>query len=695
MFRSQSSLGSSNMIIAASLLLMMFPNRGTAPTSDPGARARIDSLASDTAGERAFFSADDADNLIEDIRAEEGEVETLDPLLWLMENPYDLNSVSAEQLEALPRVTPDEARAIVGLRKNVGRFTSVEQLRVMDDDSQALVGKVAPYVTIRRSSRTSHESDVASVRLRLRGSSLVGHAVSPEDGPTLGSPLRAYQRLTIGMTPGIELGGLYAKDQGERFSDGFASAYVMVHDVGFFPRIIAGDFVVESGQGLVFWGSSSASKWDMSGGNARRSALGIRPFRSTSESGFMRGLAVAIGPGFPRGGLNVQLFLSRRPLSANVDESGSVSGIYESGLYRNERELAKRNAVHEEVIGGRASLTVSEEWTIGTTFSRSSFDRAVPEAGGLAQPSAATHVTGIDFVGRLGRLDVFGEGAVSSGNALAMSGGVLVSLAPASVINISYRDLAERFSSRRAGPSGESGRSSNERGLCVGWDLAVNRSLSFHGYYDQFRFPWRTYLNPVPSSGSDFMAQAAVAIADGLNIRVRFIERQLESSEPAFDGFQREIRSVVERDQMRIGLLAALRISTHCTVRERIEATEVGYDLREGSETGMLLSHEIRFEPVKWLNLEARLASFDTRSYDSRLYDFENDVPGAFACPALYGRGRRWHVLAEIRVAPSSLIAIKYSATEKQGGGVSPAGILGPAPPDDRRISMQLDLRLL
>jgi hypothetical protein len=96
-----------------------------------------------------------------------------------------------------------------------------------------------------------------------------------------------------------------------------------------------------------------------------------------------------------------------------------------------------------------------------------------------------------------------------------------------------------------------------------------------------------------------------------------------------------------------------------------------------------------------WLTAEVRLVFFDTESYDARVYEFENDVRGAFANPALYGRGRRWYVL--LRTSPVGGIltfSCKYAATQKEGIRTISSGNTEIAGDLDDRFSLQLDLRL-
>ncbi|MCX8056382.1 MAG: hypothetical protein N3F03_02080, partial [Ignavibacteria bacterium] len=52
---------------------------------------------------------------------------------------------------------------------------------------------------------------------------------------------------------------------------------------------------------------------------------------------------------------------------------------------------------------------------------------------------------------------------------------------------------------------------------------------------------------------------------------------------------------------------------------------------------------------------------FQTKSYDSRVYQLESDVTGVFSSTALYGRGWRWYFLLNYRVFNLIDFSLKYA----------------------------------
>jgi hypothetical protein len=69
-------------------------------------------------------------------------------------------------------------------------------------------------------------------------------------------------------------------------------------------------------------------------------------------------------------------------------------------------------------------------------------------------------------------------------------------------------------------------------------------------------------------------------------------------------------------------------------------------------EDGFLIFQDIQFHPAKLpVNLTARIAYFNTDSYDSRIYAYENDLLYAFSIPSFYGTGFRTYLNLNYKIS--------------------------------------------
>jgi len=62
--------------------------------------------------------------------------------------PLDLNTATLEQLQQLPGVGPNTAKAIIRFREKSGPFKRVEDLRAIHGISKARFEKIRPYITV-------------------------------------------------------------------------------------------------------------------------------------------------------------------------------------------------------------------------------------------------------------------------------------------------------------------------------------------------------------------------------------------------------------------------------------------------------------------------------------------------------------------------------------------------------------------
>lgn len=626
------------------------------------------------------------DNLFDQFESESDDLQPLDDLTWREEHPYDLNRISMEELASLPGVTPLEARTLVEFRSAVKKFTTVDQLKVIENVGNDLYEKLSPYVTV--SSRPEN-----IVQFRSRNIRDLQPRQGDLDSSFVGSSLKSYERMSI-KGGDIEAGGLFEKDAGERLSGGFTSGYVSVKDLGVFSQVVAGDFIVEAAQGLVLWRGTAFGKGGEAISVARKSALSAQPYRSSGEVNFFRGAAASALVESGPDKIEATAFFSHRALDASIDSSNGVSGFYEAGLFRTPNELQKQKVVTEQIIGGRVQFISSAGWSLGSTAFRSKFDKAIA-SGRLNEFSGQEQgVLGLDASMTLERLSAFGEIARSSDQSVAGIVGTILTIGARSSVALLYRDYGREFNNYHANGFGERSDTRNEKGFYFGIDVRAAQWLRLSGHIDQFKFPWQTYFNPLPTGGYELFFQSDAAISKQLDLTARFSHKSVEGSEADVDVYGRDVRPIAVRTQRKYRLTASYKATQSVTVKGRAEVTTVNYSLQGRGERGYLLYQDVRYRISKGLSLSTRLVFFDTQSYDSRLYEYEADLRGAFSNPGLYGKGRRWYLMIDYAIARTFTLSAKYSETQREGVTTISSGSTEIQGPLDNRLSVQIDVRL-
>jgi hypothetical protein len=75
------------------------------------------------------------------------------------------------------------------------------------------------------------------------------------------------------------------------------------------------------------------------------------------------------------------------------------------------------------------------------------------------------------------------------------------------------------------------------------------------------------------------------------------------------------------------------------------------FEVVNGSEgSGFLTFADLRYS--KKYILEGRLIFYETENWDSRVYEYENDLPGKFTIKQLYGSGKRFYLILGERILP-------------------------------------------
>jgi len=102
------------------------------------------------------------------------------------------------------------------------------------------------------------------------------------------------------------------------------------------------------------------------------------------------------------------------------------------------------------------------------------------------------------------------------------------------------------------------------------------------------------------------------------------------------------------------------KINKVLTLKSRIEWVSIKRESRTGAN-GLLITQDIAYKPKSFpLSFNLRYAIFDTDSYDTRIYSYENNALYVFSVPAYYFKGSRCFLLARYSFGRSLDLWVKY-----------------------------------
>ncbi|MDH4070345.1 MAG: helix-hairpin-helix domain-containing protein [Ignavibacteria bacterium] len=626
--------------------------------------------------------------------AQEGSIDELIPmdemdegtasqLQWILDHPYDLNQVTPGQLGFIPGVSSVDAARIVRYRNHHGPFRTVSELDAVEGLTDGTAETLRPFVIVPERSDTRMKAFSADLRARAVRDMQTRRGFA--EGAYLGSPEKLNLRVLAEEAGGFAGGMLMEKDAGEPESLSFVTGHLSYHDPGNRSRIVAGDYRIETGQGLVLWNGSGRRGSDPAVSPFRK-ARGIVPHRSADETGFFRGIAAETQ--FGGGSFSLLGFASRRFPAGTADSAGKVLTVDETGLYRTQAEREKRGIFCEDIVGVGIRFVPDAPFSLGFASYRSAFLHRETGKG------ETRIVAGLSGGFRSDEYELLWEIAGTADGAAAVVIGTEVVPAQTVSLVMSYRGYQPSFLNDHAGGFGTRSDSRNEEGMHLGILLRPARGIRLSLGFEQVRFPESTGSAVVATSGIDFVGQLALVLTRDSDMEVRFQTGKREENGTLADLVGRDVRLLADERYQRARFTLTHLAMKGVRFRSRVELVGIPGTPVKSAESGMLVYQDCRFRSNFGLNVDARVIFFHTDSFRSRIYAFENDVRGSFSVPPLFGKGMRWYLLLQYEPAPGFRIAVRYAETWKEGVTELGSG-WGTIKGDlDNDLTIQVDLSL-
>ena len=622
----------------------------------------------------------------------------LDNLRRLEEDPLDISHASAADLQQIPGVSAQAAFRIVSYRKShsIERTEDLSNIRGIEPE---LKEALEPYVSF--SGIASRTKSYPTLSVRIRMTRKLSQNPASEDGRYVGTPEKVYNRISGRLSlsaesqrskgsdeglsgSSVSFGLLTSKDPGEKNYADLVRGQLVVNIPGYFTRLVLGDYLVDGGQGLVFWRPTGFSKGGEATSGVARNGTGVWPSLSTGQSMTFRGIGVNIQPQ----GVGLHLFYSNKLFDATADSAGAVTHISSDDLHRTESELAKRDRLREKTMGARMTLDLGKGVKLGMSGFSSEFDKMVSLSGPFGFRGNLTSAFGLDGLYTDGSVSAFAEIAQDHSRARAAVAGLSVKLRADLTIAFLLRSYSKSYNNFHSSGFSESGDGcKNESGIYTGLTFRPTPWLKIAAYVDQFTFPWRTFGSLMTSQGHEYYCGVDLGIRANLGIEFQIRQKNKAEANASFD--------VAEKNQ--IGRLsrgrhtyrAMLRFEPTRSLRWRncIAIAIVGLEHESVQERGMLFFQDLTADLGPDLSVSVRAVAFHTDSFGSRVYEYEADLPGAYSSPALFEKGFRFYILGRYHWGRTLALAAKYSQTSKEKSSEGSAGV-------DNQLSVQLDLVL-
>lgn len=685
------------------IIFFLLPNKSIAQdtipakTDDSDIQQQLENIAENSENEEADYS------------------DLLEGLTFYKEHPINLNNTNKEELQRLIFLNDIQINYLLSHIEKNGKLITIYELQGINGFDLQTIKKILPYVRVTdnfnsanfgikemfRSGQNVVQLRYAQILEKQTGFSPIDSAAlfNSPNSRYIGSPQKLYARYRFTYGTNVSWGITAEKDQGEllfknkqnfkydwyekslKGNQGngfdFHSAHFFLKNIKFVKAFVIGDYQATFGQGLTAWsGLAFGKSADIMSG--KKSAAGIRPFTSVDENRFMRGTAATIG----YKAFEATAFFSRKKIDANVSdtlENGEIaviSSLQETGYHSTPSEIADKHSISQTIYGGNIAYK-GRRLTMGLTALNyqldKKFNRALSYYNQFEFSSTQNFNIGLDYNYIFRNFNFFGEEARSQNGGLAFLNGVLISLDPRLSLTILHRDYQRNYQNLLSNGFAENTMAANEKGTYIGIAAKPINTITLTAYCDRFEFPWMRYQANGPSHGSDYLAQINYTPSKKVDMYFRIRERDKQKNTSAADAI---IDYLVPLKQTNYRFNISYSILPSVKLKNRVEL--IDYKLENNkTQKGYLVYQDFTYNKIGTpLSVTLRYALFQTDTYDSRIYAYESDMPGAYSILSNYYRGSRFYIMLDYNLTRRIEIWLRYSQTYYDNKSVISEGSL-------------------
>lgn len=582
-------------------------------------------------------------------------VQWLEELQYLAENPLNINQADEEDLLRIPFLNEVTVKNLLEYRKRTGTIYSVYELASVEGIGRDLAERLSWFISVEGDSNVGNESGKWNIPAQQQILVKTWQTFPNPDGylpvsdkppAFMGSPQKMYLRYQYRKGDFLQAGITGDKDPGEEFfrrsnpwGFDFYSGHVRLKPFSWMPQLILGDFSVRAGQGLfISQGFSMGKSADVL--QISKSVSQIRPYTSSGENFFFRGVAGTLEAGIAR----IHLFGSTKRSDANLvqnsDGSTTFTSLQSSGYHRTLTETEDKNSLRHWITGGILTCYTGG-FRIGLNWLYERFQYPMVRGNQLYQKYLFSGMENLnasmDYRWVMGRYQLYGEGAVSRSGGVAVVQGLEARLHDQISMAMVFRHYEKNYHATWAGSFGEGSAAANETGFYMGIRVLPVSRVTLSGYADWFRFPWVSYSAIGPASGHEYLFQAEVRPSRKINGYFR-VKSKVRPDKSKSEHTYYDLNESRTTSRAHI----SFQVSDVIALKTRLE--RVNYFGLSG-EKGILVYQDVGWTPPKTsLSTTFRIAWFNTGGYSSRIYTYENDLLYNFSTLAFSGNGIRTYL---------------------------------------------------
>ncbi|MBC7615199.1 MAG: helix-hairpin-helix domain-containing protein [Pedobacter sp.] len=606
------------------------------------------------------------EGIVDDLPEDFDFSELSERLIFLKKHPINLNRTNPEELKSLFFLSPLQIANFFSYLSANNKLIDVLELQAIPGFDDKTIQKVLHFVRINEADL--REKITFKNLMRIGENDLVirySRTLEEQKGfkylsgsRYLGTPEKLMLRYKYNFSNRLTASIVMEKDAGEKLNP-FIAVNLTINDMGKVKKLIIGDYSLQFGQGLTLWSGFGFGKGPDVTSMAKKDD-GIKPYSSANEYSFFRGIGTKI---FLSKSINLTSFWSSRKYDATVtiDNEGNevISTLNETGYHRTLSEINNKNKVSQNTYG--AVLEYRENaLNLGAIVYQSNYNKAfiTDDPAYRLFNFTGKQLTNIGFHYNYTFKNIyfFGEIAKSLKGGTALMNGLLISLSnqvSAVVLHRSYEKTYHNFFNQAPAESG----GSNENGVYTGLNISPSKKWMLSLYADYFKFPWLKFRIDAPSQGYELLAQLSYTPSKTFKVNMRY-KSELKQQNTDLDV---PINYLDEVKKQTLRIDANWKLNKTISLQNRIEVS--AYEKGDAkTELGYLIYQDFALSPVRAkLSANLRVSYFNTPSYNSRLYAYEDDILYNFTFGMYSGKGFRNYMNIKYKLLKNTDVWLRYA----------------------------------
>ena len=599
--------------------------------------------------------------------------ELFESLEFYYKNPFNLNNCDREDLQNLHILNSYQIEKLFSHIERNGKLISYLELQSISTFNVNTIKLLRPFIRITEPINTKNIFGNIQQYVLLRDERTLQEQkgyIENELGEKyyLGSKNKSLFKYRL-SNKYLQAGITAEKDKGETFLDDhqkygydFYSAHLRIRNIGKIETAIIGDYNLQFGQGIAIYGGIGFGKSSEVIGIQKTGNI-IRPHTSSDENNFFRGASIKLKL---NKNWNVISFYSYNKVDANITDTSEVeelvySSLQNSGMHRTENELLDKDAIKEQNFGFHSNYKIKKiNWGLSyiNNYTFGNIDRNLGVYNQYDLNTNSNDILSSDYQYLYRNLNFFGEFGRSRNGGTAQLHGVQIGLDKTLSIAFMYRDYDKDFQNKYANSFAES-ETQNEKGFYSGLEFKPNLKWKFRTYIDYYKYPWLRYYTNTNSYGKDFFIQGDYKINRNTKLYFRY---KKEGKEENFNSDESLSPIIGLKSKKTYRFNSVFNEGENWSFKNRIEISKVNIPV--GTENGFMMYQDVKFKPMfSKLSFSLRYTYFNTESYDSRIYAYENDVLYGYSIPSFYGKGKKIYLLLKYNIIKNTDLWIKLSET--------------------------------